>query len=79
MHKQSLYTPYQIYLILYMEIYNTITLPNGGTVAMDKLAYAAYQSISSSSHKDKWATTLYFDNDEIETATANETKKREYR
>ena len=62
-----------------MEIYNTITLPNGGTVAMDKLAYATYQSICSSSHKDKWTTTLYFANDEIETATANETGKREYR
>lgn len=62
-----------------MEIYNTITLPNGGTVAMDKLAYATYEGGCVSTHKSRWKVTIEFENEQIETATVDETTNREYR
>ena len=50
-----------------MEIYNTVRLPNGGEVAMDKLAYESYTGVGASTHGKKWSVTLYFDNDNKET------------
>ena len=52
-----------------MEVYNTIKLPNGGTIQMDQLAYETYQGICRSNYRGEWTVTLDFKDGTIETAT----------
>ena len=56
-------------------IYETIALPNGGVVQLDKLAFEAFKGQGRSTRKlnDKhvWSAILYFDDNTIETATTN--------
>lgn len=53
-------------------IYETIVLPNGGVVKLDKLAFEAFKGQCRSTRKlnDKhvWNATLYFDDNTIDTA-----------
>jgi len=65
----------QIYNQLSMEyndpnkqIYDTITLPNGGIIMLDRLAYEAYDSCSQTNHKKDWKVVLTFDSSDIERA-----------
>lgn len=44
-----------------MEIYDTITLPNGGHVMLDKLAYETYTGCGQSTHKYEWKYTIEFE------------------
>jgi hypothetical protein len=44
-----------------MEIYDTITLPNGGHVVLDKLAYETYTGCGQSTHKYEWKYTIEFE------------------
>lgn len=44
-----------------MEIYDTITLPNGGHVVLDKLAYESYTGCGQSTHKYEWKYTIEFE------------------
>ena len=64
-------------------IYETIVLPNGGTVQLDKLAFEAFKGQCRSTRKlnDKyvWSATLYFDDNTIETATVNNNTNIELR
>ena len=54
-------------------IYETIVLPNGGVVQLDKLAFETFQGQCRSSHKLNgkyvWKVMLDFDGDKVETAT----------
>lgn len=50
------------------QIYDTITLPNGGIIMLDRLAYETYDSCSITNHKKTWKTTLTFDSSDIERA-----------
>ena len=58
-------------------IYETITLPNGGVVQLDKLAFDAFKGQCRSTRKQNgeyvWSATLYFDDNKIETAAVNNT------
>lgn len=63
-------------------IYDTISLPNGGTIMLDKAAYDTCSgSAISSTKKDNthsWNYTLYFednDNNRIKTAAININKQ----
>ena len=64
-------------------IYETIVLPNGGTVQLDKLAFEAFKGQCRSTRKlnDKhvWSATLYFDDNTIETAAVNNNTNIELR
>ena len=50
------------------QIYDTITLPNGGIIMLDRLAYEAYDSCSVTNHKQDWKVALTFDSSDIERA-----------
>ena len=56
-------------------IYETIVLPNGGVVQLDKLAFDAFKGQCRSTRKQNgkyvWSATLYFDDNTIETAAVN--------
>ena len=58
-------------------IYETVTLPNGGVVQLDKLAFEAFQGQCRSTRKQNgkhvWSATLYFNDNTIETAAVNNT------
>ena len=58
-------------------IYETVTLPNGGVVKLDKLAFEAFKGQCRSTRKQNskyvWSATLYFDDNTIETAAVNNT------
>ena len=56
-----------------MEVYDTITLPNGGIIQMDQLAYETFQGICSSNYKGEWTVTLDFKDGIIETASVRPT------
>ena len=64
-------------------IYETIVLPNGGVVQLDKLAFEAFKGQCRSTRKqnDKyvWSATLYFDDNTIETAAVNNSNNVELR
>lgn len=51
-----------------MEVYDTITLPNGGIIQMDQLAYETFQGVCSSNYKGEWTVTLDFKDGTLETA-----------
>ena len=57
--------------------YETVTLPNGGVVQLDKLAFDAFKGQCRSTRKQNgkyvWSATLYFDDNTIETASVNNT------
>lgn len=57
-------------------IYETVTLPNGGLVQLDKLAFEAFQGQCRSTRKQNgkhvWSATLYFDDNTIETAVVKQ-------
>lgn len=59
------------------KVFETVTLPNGGVVQLDKLAFETFQGQCISSHKLNgkyvWKVTLDFDGDKVETATVNHT------
>ena len=59
------------------KVFETVTLPNGGVVQLDKLAFETFQGQCISSHKINgkyvWKVTLDFDGDKVETATVNHT------
>ena len=59
------------------QIFETVKLPNGGTVQLDKLAYDTFQGTCISSHKINgkyiWKVTLDFESDNIETAAVQQT------
>ena len=56
-------------------IYETIVLPNGGAVQLDKLAFEAFKGQCRSTRKQNgkyvWSAALYFDDNTIETAVVN--------
>ena len=58
-------------------IYETVALPNGGVVQLDKLAFDAFKGQCRSTRKQNsnyvWSATLYFDDNTIETASVNNT------
>ena len=64
-------------------IYETVTLPNGGVVQLDKLAFEAFkgQCRSTRKHNGKyvWSATLYFDDNAIETTAVNNNNNVELR
>lgn len=64
-------------------IYETVTLPNGGVIQLDKLAFEAFKGQCRSTRKlnDKyvWSATLYFDDNTIETAAVNNNTNVELR
>ena len=55
-------------------IYDTIKLPNGGTISLDRLAYECYQGQCISSHKLNskyvWKVTLDFECNDTNVETA---------
>ena len=55
--------------INYMEVYDTITLPNGGIIQMDQLAYEVFQGICRSNYKGEWTVNMDFKGGTLETAT----------
>ena len=63
--------------------YETVNLPNGGTVMLDKLAFETFQGHCISSHKINskyvWKVTLDFDGDKVETATVDRPSNVELR
>ena len=63
--------------------YETVTLPNGGVVQLDKLAFDTFQGQCISSHKINskyvWKVTLDFDGDKVETATVKQKTNVELR
>ena len=63
------------------KVLDTVTLPNGGVVQLDKLAYKALQGCSNTYdyHTHEWTTQIEFKSDKIETAVAYENTNREYR
>lgn len=65
------------------KVYETVTLPNGGVVQLDKLAFDTFQGQCISSHKINskyvWKVTLDFDGDKVETATAKQNRNIELR
>ena len=54
-------------------VFETVTLPNGGVVQLDKLAFDAFKGQCRSTRKQNgkyvWSATLYFDDNTIETAS----------
>jgi len=52
-----------------MEVYDTIKLPNGGAIQMDKLAYETFQGICRSNYKGEWTVNIDFKGGTLETAT----------
>lgn len=64
-------------------IYETVTLPNGGLVQLDKLAFEAFQGQCRSTRKQNgkyvWSATLYFDDNTIETAVVKQNTNIELR
>ena len=64
-------------------VYETVTLQNGGVVQLDKLAFEAFQGQCRSTRKlnDKhvWSATLYFDDNTVETAAVNNNTNIELR
>lgn len=56
-----------------MEVYDTITLPNGGIIQMDQLAYEAFQGICRSNYKGEWTVNMDFKGGVIETAAVRPT------
>lgn len=58
-------------------IYETVALPNGGVVQLDKLAFEAFKGQCRSTRKQNskyvWSATLYFDDNTIETTAVNNT------
>lgn len=64
-------------------VFETVTLPNGGTAQLDKLAFEAFKGQCRSTRKqnDKyvWSATLYFDDNTIETAAVNNNTNIELR
>ena len=64
-------------------VFETVTLPNGGVVQLDKLAFEAFKGQCRSTHKQNckyvWSATLYFDDNTIETAAVNNNKNVELR
>ena len=65
------------------QIFETVNLPNGGTVMLDKLAFDTFQGQCISSHKLNgkyvWKVTLDFDGDKVETATVKPNTNMELR
>lgn len=57
-----------------MEIYDTITLPNGGHVVLDKLAYESYTGCGQSTHKYEWKYTIEFEGGNVISVNHNEDK-----
>lgn len=53
-----------------IEVYDAVTLPNGGIITMNKQAYEAFTGQGRSSHKGHWTCTIEFEGDDnhIETA-----------
>lgn len=41
-------------------IYNTITLPNGGMIQMDQLAYETLQGVCRSNYRGEWTVSIDF-------------------
>lgn len=64
-------------------IYETIVLPNEGTVQLDKLAFEAFKGQCRSTRKQNgkhvWSATLYFDDNTIETAAVKQNTNIELR
>lgn len=56
-----------------MEVYDTITLPNGGIIQMDQLAYEAFQGICRSNYKGEWTVNMDFKGGTLETASVRPT------
>ena len=59
------------------KVFETVMLPNGGIVQLDKLAFEAFKGQCRSTRKQNgkyiWSATLYFDDSTIETAAVNNT------
>ena len=60
-----------------MEIYDTITLPNGGHVVLDKLAYETYTGCGQSTHKYEWKYTIEFEGGNVISVNHNQDKTNE--
>lgn len=55
-----------------IEVYDAVTLPNGGIITMNKQAYEAFTGQGRSNHRGHWTCTIEFEGDtddrRIETA-----------
>ena len=60
-----------------MEVYDTIKLPNGGTIQLDQLAYETFQGVCSSNYRGEWTVSLDFKDNVVETAVAHQDPNKE--
>ena len=64
-------------------VFETVTLPNGGVVQLHKLAFEAFKGQCRSTRKQTgkyvWSATLYFDDNTIETAAVKQNTNAELR
>ena len=54
-----------------IEVYDAITLPNGGIVTMNKQAYEAFTGQGRSNHRGHWTCTIEFEGDNNTDTTRN--------
>lgn len=56
-----------------IRIYDTITLPNGGIIQMDQLAYETFQGICRSNYRGEWTVSMDFKGGTLETTSVRPT------